>query len=385
MKIFIITETKYPSPSAVTTHLSLVANILLEGGHDVTVYGRGMTEKGEYNNIPFISFRGKSENTVKKVFDYCHSFKKSFLKEVDEKKPDAILMYAIPLSLTRKLISKSRRGEFVLINDCVEWYSKSEFKLLSPQIIQYYVHEHRMKRLLPGNVNVIAISRYLEQYFCFKGNNTVYLPAVCDTAAVTSFKNTDKSKITIVYAGTPAKKDLFEPIVNAIAQMSFEERQRLNFKIIGSSLEDIAENANVSLDFIKQLSDCISFLPRMSHLEVLKQFETADFSILIRPSNMRYANAGFPTKVPESLSTGTPIICNYTSDLESYLKDGDNAIISDGFDCENVLRALRRAMALTSSQREQMYLNARKTAEEKFDYRCYIKSLNDFINKLKCV
>ena len=55
MKIFIITEPKYPSPSAVTTHLSLVANILLEGGHDVTVYGRGMTEKGEYNNITDIA------------------------------------------------------------------------------------------------------------------------------------------------------------------------------------------------------------------------------------------------------------------------------------------------------------------------------------------
>ncbi len=37
--------------------------------------------------------------------------------------------------------------------------------------------------------------------------------------------------------------------------------------------------------------------------------------------------AGFPTKFVESLGAGCPVITNYTSDLDLYLKNGFNGFV----------------------------------------------------------
>ena len=101
--------------------------------------------------------------------------------------------------------------------------------------------------------------------------------------------------------------------------------------------------------------------------------------ILIRSSTARYAKAGFPTKVVESLMSSTPVILNMTSDLGMYLKDGYDCIEVEHEDPESIVRALRRALALTPEQKDQMKKNARKTAEENFDYRLYIEEFGKFI------
>ena len=206
------------------------------------------------------------------------------------------------------MIRLGKKGDFLLLHDSVEWYSKEESRLFSIDRVQYYIHEHLMRNLLPGNVTIIAISQYLKGYFTSQGNNCAYLPAVCDVAAVPHAKNIVDERVAIMYAGAPAQKDLFEPIVKAISELSNEEREKLRLEIIGSNAATIAENGNVSVEFIESLGDCVTFLPRMPHSDVLKRLEKADFTILIRPEEMRYAKAGFPTKVPESLSTGTPVI-----------------------------------------------------------------------------
>ena len=379
MKIFIVTDNKYPSPSAIATHITLVAKILAEKGHNVKVIGRGETNRGVYNDIPFVSLRGSGTTKISLLFNYFFRFKKDFLKVLKREKPEVVIMYAIPLGLSKKLISRSLRGDFLLLNDSVEWYSKEESAFMSAERLRYYIHEYRMKKLLPRNVTIIAISQYLKNYFISHGNDCVYLPAVCDTAHVTYAKCTDRKKLVVLYAGTPGKKDLFEPIVKAISELSTGEREKLRLEIVGSNASMIAENANVSVQFIESLGDCVTFLPRMPHSDVLQRLEKADFTILIRPTEMRYAKAGFPTKVPESLSTGTPVICNYTSDLAMYLEDGVNAVIAEGYSTADVKAALKKALSLTMEQREQMYKNARKTAEERFDYRLYVDEINDFI------
>ena len=379
MKIFIVTQTKFPEPCAVTTHISLVAKVFQEGGHTVRVFSRSNTESGEYENIPFTSLRGKGKNRLSLLFHYLFYFKKELFRILREEKPDIVLMYSLPFGVASALVSKSRHKNFLLMHDSVEWYSKEESEFLSMQRLQYYMHEYKMRKLLPGKVTIIAISQYLKDYFLSKGNDCAYLPAVCDTKITSGHKDLSQEKLTVLYAGSPGKKDLFEPIVKAMSELPAEDREKLSLQIIGSTASEIAANANVSVAFIERLGDCMTFLPRMPHAEVLKCLEKADFTILIRPAKMRYAKAGFPTKVPESLSTATPIICNLTSDLHMYLEDGENAVIAEGYSTEAVKNALHRALSLTLEQRERMCRNARDTAIQQFDYRLYVDEINDFI------
>ena len=103
-----------------------------------------------------------------------------------------------------------------------------------------------------------------------------------------------------------------------------------------------------------------------------------DFSVLLRPAQERYAKAGFPTKVVEAMSHGVAMLCNPSSDLADYLKDGENALLCCGQDEDSVRKALLRASAMDRDVRITLRKNARKTAEQCFDYRGYVAAVADF-------
>ena len=102
---------------------------------------------------------------------------------------------------------------------------------------------------------------------------------------------------------------------------------------------------------------------------------------MFRDNSLRYARAGFPTKIVESLSSGTPPICNLSSDLGLYLEDGKNAFFAAGFAPEDIKEALEKALATSSEERAEMRAAARKTAEEQFDYRHYVNALADLVGE----
>ena len=125
------------------------------------------------------------------------------------------------------------------------------------------------------------------------------------------------------------------------------------------------------------------FEGRKPRSEVLRQVAGSDFAFLLRPSDERYAKAGFPTKVVESLSLGTPMLCNLSSDLAIYLKDGENSILINDCSADACCSALRRILALSREQMNRMRLSARKTAEDAFDWRKYKRVVELFIKEGK--
>ena len=132
-----------------------------------------------------------------------------------------------------------------------------------------------------------------------------------------------------------------------------------------------------------QLADWDPFLVyhgRLSHRETLEKIAQSDFSILLRPDR-RYANAGFPTKLVESLASGVPVITNRTSDIGEYVRDGKEGFLLADSSVEACVEGLRRALRLDPSERARMADSARRRARECFDYRNYGDSLCCFIDE----
>ena len=127
----------------------------------------------------------------------------------------------------------------------------------------------------------------------------------------------------------------------------------------------------ITVDDIENCSDILEIIGRVSRNEVLEYMENADFVMLPRNAELRYAKAGFPSKVVEALANATPIFCNISSDLGEYLIDGENAMIAASHRPEDIADTLRRALNLTPEQKNQMSKNALLTAKENFDYRLY--------------
>jgi len=95
----------------------------------------------------------------------------------------------------------------------------------------------------------------------------------------------------------------------------------------------------------------------------------APVPILLRDDS-QWSRACFPSKVPELLALGLPIICSLTSDLGIYLRDSENAFLVEELSVEALCRALQRAATMGEGRYREMKAAARKTAAL-FDASCY--------------
>ena len=101
--------------------------------------------------------------------------------------------------------------------------------------------------------------------------------------------------------------------------------------------------------------------------------------MLLRP-NKRYANAGFPTKVGESMACATPVIANITSDLGKYILDGETGIICENESPEACAMAIRKALNYSQEELREIRCKAFEMANEKFNYQAYDDELKTFVS-----
>ena len=93
---------------------------------------------------------------------------------------------------------------------------------------------------------------------------------------------------------------------------------------MGANINEVSQITGISRDKLEINQNMIRCMGRVPRPVVLQTLQETDFTVLIRDASLRYAKAGFPTKVVESLMSGTPVICNLSSDLDEYLVDGEN-------------------------------------------------------------
>lgn len=367
---------QYPNNDAASQRLHLLASMLVEKGHEILVISRNKENKsGVVGGVTYKSGYSNPTSKMELLIDVYKVFPNVVKKEINEFAPHAILLISAPTSLVNWLC-RNKKG-FALFHDSVEWYSKEEYKhpFLS---IEYLKKQLWMNKILPGNFSIIAISRYLQNYFLEKGNRCILIPSICDCNSIAYEINRPSDPVTITYAGSPGRKDRFSEIISALLGLNKEERGRIKLQIIGATKKEIAENAGVGNDALSKLNTTITFLGRVPREKVYEYLSKSDYTILIRPQNARYAMAGFPTKVPESLAAGTPVISNLTSDLELYLNDS-NSIIVENCTVESVSAALRKVLCMDDSKSIDMKKNARDTAERFFNYKIYENILDSFI------
>ena len=75
------------------------------------------------------------------------------------------------------------------------------------------------------------------------------------------------------------------------------------------------------------------------------------------------------------------MICNLTSDLGMYLKDGENAVIADDCTADSFREAINRVLAMDRDEIENIKDRARLLAEDSFDYRIFSNCIKQFIEK----
>ena len=120
---------------------------------------------------------------------------------------------------------------------------------------------------------------------------------------------------------------------------------------------------------------------RVSQDKIEDILRKADYSIFLRP-NRQSSNAGFPTKLAESMMVGTPVITNLTGDIGLYLDDGENGFLTSTLDTKSLVEVFHKILNMDEKKADEMRAKARREAEMFFDYRVYVKQMTDFINNI---
>jgi glycosyltransferase involved in cell wall biosynthesis len=292
-----------------------------------------------------------------------------------EARPSAVILYSGYTPYILQLRGWCRRASVPLIFDAVEWYTAASPLgfATSPYLWQT---ELAMRVLIPRLDGVIAISRWLEDHYTRAGLAVVRVPPTLDVKATPVGQGGDGERLTLVYAGTPGRKDLLGALLRAVATVD-PNGERLRLDIYGPRPEDLKAYG------LAAIPPSVTAHGPVTQATAMSGVARADFSVLLRRPD-KVATAGFPTKFVESLAVGTPVIATLTSDLADHLVDGENGLICRDASPETVARALERALALSAREKSALRKAARHTAETGFDYRRHTDGLQRLVEAVTC-
>lgn len=391
MDIVYIGAFRFPDKDAAASRVLNNARIFRALGNDVRFISWGgrylpsdLTEDGQYIHDAFpYTITGDLDvqgSFYVKLRHYITRAKNS-IKHVEtlDRKPDVIIAYNADYLLTVRLLRYCRKKNIKFVNDITEWYDYREIPVIERPFYWYnmFCLQHKIR-------NKIVISHYLDNYYS-KSNN-LKIPPLCDgnekkwQTEIADNRVPHYDGITLIYAGNPAKKDSIDCIINAVDRLA-KEGGRIRIIILGIGKDEYLLRNSNRRNIIK-LHDNIIFLGRISQDAVPSYYRKADFMVLLREST-RKNNAGFPTKVAESITAGVPVITNQTSDLSEYIKDGHNGFIVPCCSEDVLYDTLKgRILTLDIVSVNDMSKNVRQVSAS-FDWHTYIGSASLFLKQLR--
>lgn len=393
-KIIITGSFRFPDGDAAASRVLGVGKVLRDSGYLVEFAGWEESERIEdlmadgsfvYQGFSYESqsdLRVGSLPPLRRLLRYLLAGSNT-LKRLRESNLDnvrAIIAYHGGSVFLLRLFFLCRLRNIKLIFDCTEWYDSRSLVGGRFGLVRID-NEFRMRILNPLIGYGIVISSYLEKYFSGKCCRVVWIPPLVD---LTESKwnldlnaKSDRGSLSLVYAGTPGKKDLLGNALRGLAQLK-NEGADIRLHIIGPDYKAILDCVDGDVALLDQLSTMLVLHGRQRQSDVPKMLATADFSILLRPQE-RYANAGFSTKLVESLAAGVPVIANATGDINAFITDGKEGVILRDHTPSAFVDGVKRVLAMNPSQRSEMRSNAYDLAVRRLDYRSYTGALSKWI------
>lgn len=380
----IITSNNYPCGDAGAVRQHAFSKILQDLGYRVLVLGYGKAEngiKGTYDGVDYVTFRPNSNNIlIRLIYRLVSNLRMMKYLRKHVKHVDVVMAIGLRPNTYRALERYARKYNCLLVHDSVEWYSPEEYKN-GARNRSYRANEKINTQIMKNPWRIVAISSYLREHFEKHCSQVTCVPVIMDVEA-SNYRQTplkERDKVCFVYAGAPGKKDYLAQLLEGFSLLDRSLLDKLEIRMVGTTLKQLRQMCGVSDQTLEKLEGCLTALGRVPREQAVREVMDADYSMLLRDSSLRYAKAGFPTKIVESLMCGTPPFCNLSSDLELYLRDGENAVLIDGYTPEAVKVAVEKALELQPEQRNAMRRCARETAQQSFDYRKYVEHIRNLL------
>ena len=380
--ILVLVNSFFPSGVAISSRMMNFCRVFRDAGyrvHVITAHSQGNEEVGISYEIEGITYEVVSKKPVRSLDTFIGT--PGFLKRVrcylDENHQDYVFMTS-SVEFFRRLSRIVRNRNIKCFVEQCEWLDLSNYKF--GKLDLRYINAEWFRRSGARRINgIISISRLLNDHFGSRGVPSICVPTILDvknTSYVCKIENRDK--IHIVFAGSlGGSKELMKPIIEALANNE-QYRQRIVFDIYGPSESQVITNIGGNSKLLKDAGDSVVFHGRIPQDKIPEVYSNSDYLIFVRPQR-RSSNAGFPTKFAESMAVGTPVITNDTGDIGLYLENGVNGFMLADNSTEAICQRFDGIISIDTDVYADMRIAARKTAESSFDYRVYVKIIDEYI------
>lgn len=351
MRVAYFTPSSFRTVNAGALRNVGLAKALVLAGHEVSILSSdhvtdemskewdSILDVSRIQVIPGGSRRGERAQLITRLFRYFNGPTTDLPAKLNVVSPDAVILYnADPVSLLR-LGHLARSCGLPFIVDVTEWLNPADLPggRFSPVAI---LHEITMLALAWRRGPYLAISRTMAARLGCRGLAPLVVPPLFDISCC-DFGERSSDRIRLVSTGTDLRargKDIvgLSLIANALAEVD-PAGDKFHLDVVGAYSQHTKAFLGERLG-----SRAFTLHGRLSWQKTLAIVHNAEFSVVLRNRLDRRSNLGFPSKVPESLLVGTPILGNVFSDLYEHLEDGVNAVLVTEPTLEALVAALRR-------------------------------------------
>jgi glycosyltransferase involved in cell wall biosynthesis len=400
--IVVIGWVKFPFGSASASRLRTFAQGLVENGvsvHLITTsriqYGtEGCKKNGvfEWNGISYestnvydvtrerYSFLSRSVNLLLAIFRSWGRLHRLIVRG----ECTAVYIYGRSIVSYGPVALIARLAGVPVIFDICEWFPTSKYRLagLDPYFIDDYLGRQLPRFLGDG---VVAITSFIKKKYDGMKVQCILIPSLCDTNYCLNQGDTIKRSsvsevFTLVYAGSCKPGDGFEDLLHAVKKV-VAAGHPIRLHVVGTDgFTGWAARHRQTCEKDSLLRESVRFLGRVSDDEYPVVLQSADCLVLPRPDN-QIVRAAFPTRLPEFLSSGRPVLTTNVPDVPRYLESGVHAEIVDGNDGDALAQGIVRLLKNPDRARK-IGLAGQQRCREVFDYRPYIRILTEFVSTL---
>lgn len=377
MKALVVTDLSFPTGSAMASRIKSFCMLFKDLGYDVHIIA-AKTDNDHKTDIIYreknYSFEIVKSNRSEQIQSFVGN--ENLLSKVEEYLSNNIVEFAFFNSLGalfNDVLELCKKHKVKTILEQCEWYDVSNFRFkdLDPRYIRF---NKNIKNNFSKVDGIISISRLLNDYYLSLGAKSIRIPSIFDVENSIYNTGLNNKNVKLIYTGSVGKsKEFLKPVLEAM--LGYEN---ITLDIYGLTKDKLLSNLDNDEGLLHKLGDRVIIHKWVSTNELYEAISNSNYQIFIKPER-RSSNAQFPTKLTESMSFGTPVICNNTGDIGLYIKDKENGFICDA---NNVSQTFDAISKLTNEEYNKLRVNARNTALKYFDYRNYIQDVRKLIEEL---
>jgi len=280
------------------------------------------------------------------------------------------------------MIRQARKSGYKVIFDIVEDYDAvANLSLKISSKANNFSAKWLSKRSLSAADGIIVVSSYLKEKISnlTKGKIPILLrPISVNTAAIPYTRPFSTSEISLFYAGIFGFKDGVENLLDAFDILAWSY-PRLRLVLSGAG-DPIRMQKILNRIKSSAYNDRINYVGYLSDEQYYRLLCSVDIPCVPRVDSL-CANAGFPFKLGEFLASGKPVVASRVSDVEKFISDRRDAILTKPGSVDELVSGIRYLLENIAGA-IQIGVNGRKKAVEKFDVSTQGDCLYDFLRKV---